>query len=105
MPECPTCGTPYGVTPGKRGGRPREYCDYQPCREVKSLLNRLDTLIPGIAERAADSGSKVKLSMLRGSLFRLANLCNAVGRPVQGAYPIRNQKRSGWRGLEKKLEE
>ncbi len=101
MPTCPTCGTRYALPQNSRGGRPREYCDYQPCREVRSLLNRLDTLIPGIAKRAAASDSEVKLSMLRGDLFRLANLCNSVGRPVPGPAPIRKKTRDGWRGLKK----
>lgn len=98
MPSCPVCGTAYDAPTSRRGGRPREYCSQQ-CREVRSLINRLDTLIPGLAERAASAGDLARLSMLRGDLFRLANLCNHVGRPVPGPSPIRNRKRSGWKGL------
>jgi len=99
MPTCPVCGTPFDLPARPRGGRPQEYCS-QPCREVSSLMNRLDTLVPVVALRAKAGGDLRLLAMLRGNLFRLANLCNVVGRPVQGLSPIRNRKRSGWKGLE-----
>jgi endogenous inhibitor of DNA gyrase (YacG/DUF329 family) len=97
--SCPTCGRAVAPAVAGARGRPRLYCSER-CQRIESLRASLEREVSSLVEDLRDGGLRPspEVSRLRGALWRIGNLMNAVGIPARIACSAR-KTRTGWRGL------
>lgn len=97
---CELCARPFEDEEGRRGAE-RLYCTER-CKKVASEAGRLEASLDALLrELKADAGPAQREAMakLRGRLFRIANLPNALGLLARSGRPRGTKRRDGWRGL------